>query len=126
MDKNPQFETPAVEQSHIEGRVQEQHESLENIPSPEESKEIVKDVITDHIAQVPDDTTATAFDDLSDDKDQVHELVNIAFKRGIAEAVKVARAIKNPKILDDFHDVLTDHFYEKMVAAKLIPRREDK
>ncbi len=37
---------------------------------------------------------------------QVNELMNIAEKNGIASAVEVAKHLKNPHLLDDFHDRL--------------------
>lgn len=51
-------------------------------------------------------------------KDQVDELVEIAFTRGLVDAVGVARHLNNPHILDDFHDALTDEYYEKLLATR--------
>jgi len=37
---------------------------------------------------------------------QIDELMNIAGKHGISNAVEVAKHLKNPHLLDDFHDRL--------------------
>lgn len=53
---------------------------------------------------------------LSDDlKNQVQELVNIAFTQGLAEAVKKVASLDNPALLDAFHDVLADQLYDLLV-----------
>ncbi|MBI2057917.1 MAG: hypothetical protein HYT63_02960 [Candidatus Yanofskybacteria bacterium] len=53
---------------------------------------------------------------LSDElKTKVQDLVNIAFTKGLAEAVKEVSKMNNPAVLDAFHDVLVDQLYEVLV-----------
>ena len=48
---------------------------------------------------------------------EVEALIQIAFEKGIAEAIKAAKAKNDPHLLDDFHDALIDKFHEKLVEA---------
>lgn len=52
--------------------------------------------------------------------EQVEALMEIALTKGILEAVHVARHLNNPHLLDDFHDILVDEYYEKLVQARKI------
>jgi len=127
MEQYPQFETPHAEQEHIVERAVEAHEQFEGTPSQEDSRKIVHDTIGKHIQQQKVDDPADlpdAFADLEDDKKQVEELVHIAFDRGIGDAVRVARTLRDPRVLDDFHDTLTDHFFDRLVVAGVIDKRE--
>ena len=44
----------------------------------------------------------------------------MAFSKGMTQAMKAANALKNPHILDDFHDKLADKYYEKLLEARKI------
>ena len=66
-------------------------------------------------ASATDDTPSYGMPDL---KDKVQELINIAFTKNIAEAVKLAGG--NPALLDAFHDVLVDELYDVLVERKKI------
>lgn len=61
-------------------------------------------------------------DDLREEehRDQVEALVDIALTKGVLEAVRVARHLGNPHLLDDLHDMLVDEYYEKLLAARKI------
>ncbi len=48
---------------------------------------------------------------------EIEALIQIAFEKGIAAAIKAAKAKNNPHFLDDFHDALIDRFYQKLVEA---------
>jgi hypothetical protein len=45
----------------------------------------------------------------------VQKLVDIAFEKSIAEAVKEVRATHNPALIDAFHDALVDNLYDQLV-----------
>lgn len=127
MEQYPQFETPSAEQDHIVEKAVEEHNRFEGEPTKEDSHKIVSDTVGKHIQQQTTDDPADlpdAFEDLTDGKKQIEELVHIAFDRGIGDAVRVARTLKDPKVLDDFHDTLTDHFYDRLVTAGIIDKRE--
>ncbi len=46
---------------------------------------------------------------------QIQALVDLAFKKGLRHSIDTARALKNPYILDAFHDTLVDHLYKELV-----------
>lgn len=53
---------------------------------------------------------------LSDElKVKVQDLVNLAFNKGLAEAVKEVSKMNNAALLDAFHDVLVDQLYDVLV-----------
>ncbi len=54
---------------------------------------------------------------------EVEALIQIAFEKGIAEAIKAAKDKNDPHLLDDFHDALIDRFYQKLVEAGKIANR---
>jgi len=54
---------------------------------------------------------------------EIEALIQIAFEKGIAEAIKAAKAKNDPHLLDDFHDALIDEFHEKLVEAGKIANR---
>ncbi|TSC71456.1 MAG: hypothetical protein G01um101470_595 [Parcubacteria group bacterium Gr01-1014_70] len=56
-----------------------------------------------------------------DHAEQTEALVGIALTKGILAAVRVARHLNNPHLLDDFHDMLVDEYYEKLIEARKLP-----
>ena len=50
----------------------------------------------------------------------IEELVAIALTKSIFSAIAVAKKLKNPHLLDDFHDALVDHYYDKLIQARKI------
>ncbi len=51
---------------------------------------------------------------------QVGVLISLVFEKGLEKALSVARALDNPAILDEFHDTLVDHYYETLIAKKML------
>lgn len=70
------------------------------------------------MAQPPQDDPLAGLDH----REQIEELAAIAFSKGIAEAVTVARRANNPHLLDEFHDALVDRLYEYLVQEGIIER----
>ena len=53
---------------------------------------------------------------LSDDlRNQVQQLVNIAFTKSLSDALKEVSKLDNPALLDAFHDVLVDQLYDALI-----------
>jgi len=55
-----------------------------------------------------------------DSQNQVNTLCELAFQKGLEEAIKAARSLNDPYILDEFHDTLVDKFYKQLVERKKI------
>jgi len=51
----------------------------------------------------------------SDTKAQTKKLCDLAFKKGVGFAVKVARELDNPYALDELHDALTEELNKKLI-----------
>ena len=49
---------------------------------------------------------------------QIKALVYISFKKGIKNAVAVAKQLDDPYLLDEFHDTLVDELYDYLVKKK--------
>jgi hypothetical protein len=55
-----------------------------------------------------------------DSQNQVNTLCELAFQKGLEEAIKAAKSLNDPYILDEFHDTLVDKFYRQLVEQKKI------
>lgn len=113
----------------------------EEVPSPEIferkkeklEKEKIK-VIPEKVKKAPPSTKAVPPPKLKDEKlardlqsvmaldkpKQVKMLVFLAFKKGINYAVNLATQLRDPYLLDEFHDTLVDHLYELLVKKRKI------
>lgn len=47
---------------------------------------------------------------------QLKALVEIAFERGLKDAVEIAKRLENAYLLDAFHDTLVDELHKELVA----------
>lgn len=48
-------------------------------------------------------------------QEKLQRLVDIAFERGLVEAIAAARKMHDPYILDEFHDALVDKLHDELV-----------
>src|SRR3989344_1293360 len=86
------------------------------VPSYQPSAPIAVQPPTDNTASLPAPVVSEPPSYLSDElKSKVQELVDLAFSKGLAEAVKEVSKINNPALLDAFHDVLVDQLYDALV-----------
>ena len=69
--------------------------------------------------QVSDDTGKIK---KMDQKNQVKALIKLVFAKNLAYAVKVARNLDSPYVLDEFHDTLVDEYYKEMVEKKKLKK----
>jgi hypothetical protein len=119
MAEEMHFETPEQEIKYLEQKIIEKKREL----ADHEPREVVKSVIDEHssaIAEPPPapPPIAAPSDDL--DKD-VASLVQVAFREGVMEAIKRARATRNPHLIDAFHDALTDKFLQELIGRGILP-----
>lgn len=133
LEKTPELEEEIRE---LEERLEVKKHALEEMGKREE-KEVFGEVLKEHveavqqkIASLPPSQQAAATqriaDTLNEEEhgEQVAALVEIALAHGVLHAVQVARRLKNPHILDDFHDALVDRYYEKLVLSRVITQGE--
>lgn len=48
-------------------------------------------------------------------QESLQHLVNVAFEHGLVKAINEARIMKEPYILDAFHDLLVDKLYQELI-----------
>ncbi|MEK7599110.1 MAG: hypothetical protein AAB474_01485 [Patescibacteria group bacterium] len=99
----------------LEAKKKEMAESGQEFKPAEEAKELIKEY-TAEAAPVPPTPAARPQDDeikkavlrLQNEPHagQIEEILKIARKNGISSAANIVRRLKNPHLLDDFHDRL--------------------
>lgn len=116
----------------LEGQLEAKKKELsENSGEQKGEREVVREVLRDTQSEeplLPPATSQTISDDdakakageLEEKKhhEVIEELVKIAFSKDLASALKVAESFKNPHIVDEFHDILADEYYQKLIDAR--------
>lgn len=99
-------------------------------PEKEMVREVIKDVSLEKtpppagsggtVGAVSDDVARKAAYALKEKEHQqiIEGLISLALAQGLAIAVKAANHLKNPHLLDEFHDMLADKYYEKLLASR--------
>ena len=57
----------------------------------------------------------TTDDTQKENQKKLQHLVNVAFERGLVDAITLARAMNDPYMLDAFHDLLVDTLHTELV-----------
>lgn len=112
-EKEQPIISPEEEIKQLEKKLEEKKHELEESGKEYKPQEAAKEVIKEYSAgqatpaPAPPNTQAIT-NKLQNEPHarQVEELLNIAQKKGIVEAVNVARHLDNPHLLDDLHDRL--------------------
>lgn len=96
--------------------------------SPEKQKEILKDVVSEKIQAIqPSQVSRQVAQKTQELQEQPKErqiqiLTEMAFEKGVVYAVEIAKNLDNPYLLDEFHDVLIDQLYNKLVEEGKLER----
>ena len=108
----------ALKEQPIEQSQEVFQPKAEQEPEAIDSNLIEKEVVKEIEPAIP--TPVQPTDDSTEDsksEEQVKILREIAFEKGIDEAIEEAKKLDNPYLLDEFHDDLVDKFYKKLVEA---------
>jgi len=110
---------------------EKKQELIERKEGEKTEKDIIREIVKEKIQQTaisspsatPQQVAKKTKEIGSEPKErQVQLLVNLAFEKGIVQAVEVAKGLNNPYLLDELHDVLVDEYYNKLVEqGKLKP-----
>lgn len=117
--KKPLSEIPAVEQAvnfeQEQEPVPEKREKLdEKLVSEQLKREIEMMEIDDNLKKQAEQK-ASRISFMADD-DKLENLLKIAREKGVIFAVKVAKSMNEPYLLDSFHDLLAKNgFYEHLI-----------
>ncbi|MEK7162565.1 MAG: hypothetical protein AAB730_01780 [Patescibacteria group bacterium] len=115
----------------LESQLEAKKKELGERVGGQEEREMVKEVLRE-APEPPSSPASTSQAGLSDEeasrkadelKEKEHshiieELVKIAFSKNLLSALKVANSLRNPHLLDEFHDTLADHYYQKLLEAR--------
>ena len=113
----------------LQAKVEKLEGQLEHEQSAEKKEQIVKDEIKNYLQelqQTPPSAAPVATRDESEEiskfpaNQQVGALLSLVFEKGLEQAVAVAKSLGNPAIMDEFHDLLVDQYYEELLKQKII------
>ena len=115
--------------SWLQKELESRKEELSKSGEKKEDREILKDVLKEtpnlgapslpqSQAQNDDDSVGTYQVREKEHSKIIDELLKVAFEKSIFQALSAARALKNPHLLDEFHDTLADNYYEKLNLGK--------
>jgi len=128
----PEKEIPVIERLEIEElkeRIEKLEAQLRKERVPEEREKMVKQEIKAYLRKVqkmpPFAAPHIARDEAKEiakfpSTQQVGALVSLVFEKGLQQAISVARALNNPAILDEFHDILVDRYYEILIEKRIL------
>ncbi len=105
--------------------LEQQSEQKELPPDKEILREVVGEKIQQHVpAYIPKPAPQAQTDDAgtipAELKDKIQELVNYVFQNSLNQGIKEAVKLKNPALIDAFHDVLVDQLYDVLLERKKI------
>jgi hypothetical protein len=122
-----QREGPEVEQ--LKERVEQLETQLKKERAPEEKERMVKQEIEKYLTKMQKMPAFAApkvvRDEVKEIKkfpstQQVGALVSLVFDKGLNEAILVAKSLNNPAVLDEFHDILIDRYYQILVEKRIL------
>jgi TolA-binding protein len=106
----------------------EQRLEKEQIPVNQEKERLIKVEIEEYLQslqQTPSFAAPTSVRDETDEikkfslNEQVGALISLAFDKGAKKAILVARELDNPAILDEFHGILINRYYNELINKKI-------
>jgi len=128
----PEKEVSKIESPEIvelKERIEKLETQLKKEKAPEEREKIVKQEIKTYLRKFQKMPAFAAPKVVRDEAkeiakfpttQQVSTLVSLVFDKGLREAISVARALNNPAILDEFHDILVDRYYQILIEKGIL------
>lgn len=113
----------------LKARIEKLESKIEGEKNVEEREKLIKQEIEAYLKELqklppfaaPKKVRDEAKEIAKFSKDQqVGALIALVFEKGLKEAISVAQALNNPAILDEFHDVLIDRFYQTLIEKKIV------
>ena len=123
------FDRERPEIIELKERIEKIEAQLKKERHPEVRERIVKQEIKDYLQRLqklPSFAPPLAVrDDVKEiakfpSTQQVGALVSLVFEKGLREAISVAKALRNPAILDEFHDILVDRYYQILIEKGIL------
>jgi len=127
-ESEPLSQKVTSEIGEIKERIEKLGTQLEKVGEKEKEK-IIKQTIEDYIKEIQKIPSFSPPSQIRDEAkeiekfsrpEQVGALVSLALEKGLQYAISVAKNLKNPAILDEFHDVIVDRYFEILVEQHVI------
>lgn len=118
-----------LEIEKLKERIEKMESQLKKEGALEEKEKMIKWEIKEHLQDLqrtPSFAAPPATRDETEEiekfppSQQVGALISLVFDKGLPKAISVAKALKNPAILDEFHDTLVDRYYQELVKKEII------
>lgn len=115
-------------EAELEAKKREAATAGEQKESQEMIKEVIRDIAQEKIIpSLPLSTLSAASDDqqkIAELKEKEHEhiiqeLIDMAISQDVYKAIKMAVALKNPHLEDEFHDKLATYFDKLLESHKI-------
>jgi len=133
--KGPKEITPEEEIAELEKKIIEKKKAIVEKDVPKEVKEKLEEIRQIELEKIkglkkeeqPRGKVPPVSPPISDDfkkikrldkENQVKTLIKLTFEKNLAYAVKVAKNLDNPYVLDEFHDTLIDKYYKELIEKK--------
>lgn len=119
----------AVPVEELKERLEIIKPKIEKEKGTEEKEKMIKQEIKDYLWELqktpsfaPSITTRDEAKEISKfpPSQQVGVLISLVFEKGLKQAISVVNEIDNPAILDEFHDILVDRYYQELIKRKII------
>ena len=112
----------------LESHLNEKKPLLENAPNPLEKETLVRQEIKKFIQNVQENvspTLQTSAPSLSqvqalEPNQKVGHLINLTLEKGLDHSIAIAKQLDDPALVDEFHDILVDNFYNELVKRGVI------
>lgn len=115
----------------LESQLEAKKKELVERGIEKEEREMVKEVLREMPeppsppalapkAGLSDEEASRKADELREKEHEhiIAELVKLAFSKNLLSALKVANSLRNPHLLDEFHDTLADNYYQKLLESR--------
>jgi len=125
-------EIPKIEQLEIKElkeRLEKLEFQLEKEKIPERKEKIVKQEIKSYLQELqksPSFTPPLTTQDEAKEiakfelNQQVGALISLVFTKGLPQTISIANALNNPAVLDEFHDILIDRYYQTLIEKGIL------
>jgi len=123
----PKIEAPEIRE--LKERIEKLEAVMKSERAPLEKEKMVKEEIDSYLKELqklpsfaPPKTTRDEAKEIAKfpTSQQVGVLVSLVFEKGLRQAISVAKTLGNPAILDEFHDILVDRYYQILIEKKII------
>ena len=123
----PKIEAPEIRE--LKERIEKLEAVMKSERAPFEKEKMVKEEIDSYLKELqklpsfaPPKTTRDEAKEIAKfpTSQQVGVLVSLVFEKGLRQAISVAKTLGNPAILDEFHDILVDRYYQILIEKKII------